>query len=850
MPLLAPGVARALARWRARHYRDVRYELEFRLAPGAASVPGVLALSLTLPAQPVDLVLDWRGRAPHETEVNGAALQPLERSEHLVIARRHLQGGRNRVRLRFEAPVAASGAPLVRFRDPEDGAEYVYTLLVPADASALFPCFDQPDLKARLRLALELPAGWRAVANAPAEDESAGRVRFAPTAPLSTYLFAFAAGPFAIVARAGEATRLFVRRTRAPQARAHAHALLGLNRAALEWFAAYFDHPFAFAKYDLVLLPGFPYGGMEHAGATFLDEQRVLLAAPASAADCLRRAQLLLHEAAHQWFGNLVTMRWFDDLWLKEGFAELMAAKALEALAPQFDAWSAFHAAKSAALQTDATRATTPLRHRLANLADAKSAYSPLVYAKAAALLRQAEFLLGAPLFRRAVRAFLRRHAYGAADSKDLVRALERASGRRLARWAAAWLERRGAPTVCARWRLDAAGRISGLRLQQRDALGGGRRWPMRLRVAAIGAGGEALADVMLVRASVRVPALEGFAAPRLVLANAGDFGYGRFLLDSRSLAGALDPEFEPAGALLEAQIAEALWEAVRDAGLAPERFIAWALRRIARTADEVVLAGLLERLEIAFRHYLSDAQREALAPRIERALLAEGALAPAPPSRRLALLRAFLALAWSREALADLARLLDGAIEVPGVPLAAAARFRIVQRLLERGAPLAAERLAAEAARDRTEDARRLAFAAGAAAPDLGTKRAYLRAFLYDRTLPDAWIMAALPALAPPEHAALTAPLLAEALACLAELKRRRTIFLVDAWLKAFVGAQTPAGALQTVNAFLRDSRLDSDLRLKLRQAADGLARTLRIRARYAGGRPSCSRRRRVSRP
>ncbi|MDW8467954.1 MAG: hypothetical protein RML56_01990 [Burkholderiales bacterium] len=228
-PTLEAGVPRALAEWRARHYRDVRYELEFRLSPGAARVPGTLALSVTLGARPVDLVLDWRGEPPQSLEVNGAQAQPEVRKDRLVVPARLLEPGRNVLRLRFEAAAGDAGAPLLRYRDAEDGAEYVYTLVVPADASALFPCFDQPDLRARFRLSLELPAGWRAVANAPAEAETAGRVRFAETAPLPTYLFAFAAGPFEALTNADDPVRLFVRRARAERARAEAGEVLALH---------------------------------------------------------------------------------------------------------------------------------------------------------------------------------------------------------------------------------------------------------------------------------------------------------------------------------------------------------------------------------------------------------------------------------------------------------------------------------------------------------------------------------------------------------------------------------------------------------------------------------------------
>jgi aminopeptidase N len=835
-PALEPGVPRALAQWRAKHYRDLRYDLRLGLAAGAGRAAGSMTMSVSLPAPPVDLVLDWRGGELRGLRVNGRHHPARVRSEHLVIPRRLLRPGANTVALEFEAPVGAAGAPITRYLDREDGSEYVYTLLVPADASAMFPCVDQPDLKARFRLALELPRDWRAVSNAPAVEEAPGTIRFAETAPISTYLFAFAAGPFEILAAPGEGTRLFVRRTRAARTKEHAQEMLRLNRAALEYFAGYFRRPYPFAKYDLVLVPELAYGGMEHAGATFLNEERVLFPAPPAATDLLRRAQLLFHEASHQWFGNLVTMRWFDDLWLKEGFANFMAAKATEALAPEFDAWTAFHALKSAAVRTDATRGTTAIRYPLANLADAKSAYGAIAYSKGPAVLRQAEFLLGEAAFRRAVRDLVRRHAFGAADWKDLVRAFERASGRRLGRWASAWVERRGMPTVRARWSFDASGRIADLRLEQHDALGEGGSWPMRLRVAAIGAADVGSADVLLGPNGARARALEGFPAPRLVMPNAGDFGYGRFLLDPHSMESALDAGFHTGDTLLDAQIAEALWESVRDASLAPERFLAWAIGRIPRTADDVALGALLAKTEVAFRRYLSDAQRDALAPSLEHALLAEGALAARTQSRRLALLRAFLDLAWSADAMAALKRLLEGSLEVPGIALASRDRFRAIQRLLARGDRDAPGLLGAQAAADRSDDGRRYAYAAAAAAPDAGAKRALLRAFLEDASLAEAWIEAALGPLNSPEQAALTEPLLAEALGRLPELKRRRRIFFVNTWLAAFVGGQTGARALAAVEAELRGGRLDPDLRLKVLEAVDGLERAVRIRERYAG--------------
>jgi aminopeptidase N len=760
--------------------------------------------------------------------VNGKAVKARHAQQHLVIPRAAVKAGANRVELQFQAPVAVAGRALTRYRDREDGARYVYSLFVPADASSAFPCFDQPDLKARFALSLEMPASWRAVSNAPALEESRGRARFAETEPIPTYLFAFAAGPFEAIELPGEATRLFVRRSQLARAREHAPEVLRLNRAALAFFEREFARPYPFAKYDLVLVPELAYGGMEHAGVTFLNEAAVLFPFAPSNPDLLRRAQLLFHEASHQWFGNLVTMRWFDDLWLKEGFANFMAAKAAAEIVPRLEPWSAFHALKTNAYRIDATAGTTPLRQPLANLSAAKSAYGAIVYSKGPAVLRQAEFYLGEARFRRAVRDFLQRHAWGAADWADLVRAFERAAGHDLQSWAAAWVNRRGLPNVELQWRGGA------LWLAQEDALGEHGLWPQKLVVAAAGEDGQVrTSETRLERKSIRVVGPAAHPAARWLYPNAGDFGYGRFLLDEASRKALLaEPVALPDG-LLRAQLVEALWESVRDAELAPQAYIGWALALAAEEADDVILAGLLARLETAFRRYLSDAQRDAIAPRLERAL-SQAMLDAATPSKRILLLRAYAALAWTPAGLADLQKLLEGEISLPSVALGTRDRFRLAARLAQRGVPEAAALLAALEKLETGDDARRYAFAARAAQPGARAKRAMYERWRSDAALPESWVEEALEPFNAPEHAADTAPLLAPALAALPELKRTHKIFFVERWLAAFLGGQADAAALEEVRRLLQKD-LDDDLRLKVLQAADGLERAVRIRERHA---------------
>jgi aminopeptidase N len=872
-PGLEPGVSRDLAQWRAKNYRDVRYALVIGVTAGATKLVGTETIEVTLPRAVPDLVLDWRpsGGSAHvgQLRVNGKPAKARLEQDHLILAARLLRRGRNRVTLSFESPIALSGSAVTRYVDREDGSEYVYTLFVPSDASSAFPCFDQPDLKARFSLELVLPRAWTAIGNAPitaTEDVSNGlhRFRFAATRPISTYLFAFAAGPFAEVkvpaspespsagktARAQRAakgrprspavgkaveTRLFVRKSQLARARTEAPELLRLNRESVRWFERYFASRFPFPKYDLVLVPEFAYGGMEHAGATFLREDAVLFPSAPNETDILARAQLLFHETSHQWFGDSVTMKWFDDLWLKEGFANFMAAKAAEALLPAHSVWNAFHALKTAAYRTDVTQGTTPIYRPLSNLSAAKSAYGNIVYAKAPAVLRQAEFYVGATVFRRAVRQLVKQHAYGSADWNDLVAALERASGRKLKGWAQAWVKRRGMPEVRLAWDTDRDGRPKNVVLEQHNVLNEGGTWPMKLKVFALPESGlPRSADAFLRGESARVPAIDGMPEIEFAFPNSGDYGYGRFLLDPASREAVLArPEIVP-GDLLRALVFASLWESVRDAEIAPLAYLDFVVRVAPIEGDPVTLAALLQRAQVAFLHYASDAQRDALAPRFEQ-LLAEGMLRADTPGRRITFLRTFTASAWSESGRSRLKSLLANTLEIPEVKLSSRDRFRAIARLLALDDPEAKQLLAAQIAADSGDDGRRYAFAAAAAERSAEAKRVYFERFFNEKGLPESWIDAALGSFNAVEHAELTQPFLDLALAALPEFKRTRKIFFVNNWLAAFIGGQVDVGALEQVESFARQPELEPDLKLQLLEAMDGLARTVKIRARFA---------------
>jgi aminopeptidase N len=842
-PAIGPGISEALARARAASITDVRYDLALDLTSPDSAL-GRVAIGFRRSGHG-DVVLDFRGRRLGEVTVNGAGLdRPSLRHGHLILPAARLRAGENAVAIEFVADIAPSGASIIRSDDPSDGSTYLYTLLVPADANQLFPCFDQPDLKARVRLALTAPAAWSVVANGPAlaADTAAGRVttRFAETPPISTYLIAFAAGPWARAEASveGRSITAYVRRSRAREA--DLDTLIALNGRALGWMERYFGRAYPFAKFDFVLAPAFPFGGMEHPGAVFYSEDAFVFRERPTLPRRLARYSTILHEAAHQWFGDLVTMRWFDDLWLKEGFATFMAAKALADLEPDSEAWKTFYLGnKPSAYGVDRTEGTRPLYQTLANLDQAKSNYGAIVYNKAPAVLKQLEYMVGNDAFQRGVEGFLRRHAFGNAGWRDLIGAVGSAAGRSLDGFGRDFMLRPGMPVVEQRLviRND---RIARLALAQRPAraLSGTRPWTERTEVLLAYADRPPVRIPVELRDSVtEVVKARGLPAPEFVFANAGDYGYFLLLLDSASVAmlerGALhgvDDNF------LRAMLWGALWDQVRAYRMPPDRFVHLVLQELPRERDEQIVPVLIGRLGRAVEAYLEPTERRGLQLEVERVLQSGADDRTLPYGVRKAYSDGFIGLAASPAGVAALDSLLD-ADSVAGEPLRDPTRWNAVTRLLELGAASAEPRYAQQERRDTTPDGRRRAFIAGAGRPSAKVKREYFVRWFADSTLNEEWATGSLGPFNALEHERLTFPWLRPALDSLPYIQAHRRIFFLESWLAAFLQGQTTDSALQVVREWLRDHpHLPADLRRKVLQHMDELERTVRIRTEGPG--------------
>jgi aminopeptidase N len=762
-PPIEPGVPQTLARWRAERYRDVRYRLNLTLEKMSPVLKGTIEIRANVspgPAATADkseppataggenaIILDWRKIKGNESlstvsnvsingkiaslsgarppaDAGGSDLSFDELNEHLIF-RDGVVAGENVIKLDFTSPILPSGSAVTRYVDKEDGSEYLYSLFVPSDASTAFPVFDQPDLKARFKLTVGVNYGWTVISNsrmAFIQAFSKDYFEFEETKPISTYVLAFAAGPWEEVsvpptvaggdlsrgsggekvARRGTSgpsttldlgtegaepnetsrasgaqdndldytrrftsgyhleapsvqgkelkTCIYVRKSQAAKFKPHAAEVFRLNREGVKFLEEYFDYKYPFPKYDIVLIPEFPFGGMEHAGATFLRESAVIFPSEPTANDHISRANVIFHEAAHQWFGDTVTMRWFDDLWLKEGFAEFMAYKTLEKVMPQYNAWKAFYERnKPLAYATDSTRGTTPIYQEIPNLSAAKSAYGNIVYRKAPSFLRQAEFYLGPDKFQMAVRAFLKKHEFSNAEWKDLANEfVEVGYQSRLEKFTnpvstearkddiregifqflEGWVRQRGMPIFKTQVIEDSSYSYV-IKMRPEDILREGHVWKLKTRALimddvfpspsvetlsfdvtrnVVNSVGSNVMNLLHYGRSNSKGSLKFY----FFFPNYQDYGYGIFLLDDKSRDYVLKNIRNEKDDFLRSMMWGALWDSVREGELDPREYVELAIKNISVEKDELTIQTILGRVSTAMTYYIPqpDAER------------------------------------------------------------------------------------------------------------------------------------------------------------------------------------------------------------------------------------------------
>jgi aminopeptidase N len=840
-----PGVSHMLAIARAARISDLRYSLAFALKPHATAVEGRETLSF-IDSGSGDLVLDYRDGTIASASLNGKAIATTLDNGHLTLPAGALIKGNNKLEITFTSLAGAAGKAITQYEDRDDGSEYVYTLFVPMDASMAFPCFDQPDLKARFTLEVAAPAEWTVIANTASTSVTKSGTNavsaFPETRPISTYLFAFTAGPWVNVHPVAGSPGVYVRKSQAARAAAEVPQVQQMATRGIAYLVDYFQQPFPFPKYDFVLIPGFPFGGMEHAGETFLNEDGVLFRTAPTESDRFRRNILVLHETTHQWFGDLVTMKWFDDLWLKEGFAQYMAYKALAELEPAQLPWKHFYEdIKPAAYGIDETQGTTPIFQDIRNLKDAKSAYGAIVYQKAPSVLKQLNFFLGEENFRDGLRMYLKQHAYANAQWADLIGAFEKTGKKDVQTWAKAWILQRGMPEINAAWTCK-NGALASLTLSQHDVLNTKAVWPISNELLIVPSVPVEPLRVEWNTSQYVVKEAAGKPCPRLVFANADDYAYGRFLLDAKSeeavrasipgaQAGTSDgPLANSRFALNNAMLWGALWDNVHVARSSPASYLELALKDLPFQDDESLARIQGGRVATAMHAYMPADARTKYAPRIET-IATERMLHAPTAGLRIVSFRTLSGIAETPPGLGKIKALLDGILTVPGMPLKPLDRWNLIGHLVAMNDPDAATLFAAEKTKDHSGEGQKYAYAVEAGTPSADVKARYFDEYLHSATRQEDWITQSLRSFNSWNQTALTEPYLSRALDAIPEIKLHRKIFFMGAWLGAFIDGQHSAEAQAAVHAWLAAAKIDPDLRLKVLEVSDALDRTVLIR-------------------
>jgi aminopeptidase N len=802
-----------------------------------------------------DTVIDIAADKIHRATLNGRELDVSGYDESIGIELTAL-AEHNVVVVDADCRYSNTGEGLHRFVDPVDSEVYLYSQFETADAKRMFACFDQPDLKAVFHVSVTAPQHWQVVSNGAATSVDGGVHIFATTPRMSTYLVALIAGPYArwddsYSDEHGEIPLgIFCRATLAEFM--DAERLFTQTKQGFGFYHKNFGVPYAFGKYDQLFVPEFNAGAMENAGAvTFLEDY--VFRSKVTRASYERRAETVLHEMAHMWFGDLVTMRWWDDLWLNESFATF-ASVLCQSEATEFtEAWTTFaNAEKSWAYRQDQLPSTHPVAADIPDLAAVEVNFDGITYAKGASVLKQLVAYVGLEHFLAGLRDYFRAHAFNNATFDDLLSALETASGRDLSDWGRQWLKTTGLNTLRADFDVDADGRFTRFAVAQSGAApGAGETRVHRLAVGIYDDDGSG----KLVRIhreeldvhgeSTEVPVLIGVSRGRLVLVNDDDLTYCSLRLDPDSLQTALERIADIAEPLPRTLVWSAAWEMTRDAELRARDFVSLVSGGVHAETEVGVAQRLLLQAQAALGSYADpDWARSEGWPAFADRLLELARGAQAGSDHQLAFVNALCSSVLSTRHVVVLADLLDhdpADLGLAGLSIDTDLRWRIVTALAAAGDidadGLQTPFIDAEVQRDPTAAGKRQGALASAARPQLAVKEKAWSQVIEDDTLPNITARSIIGGFVEPSQAELLKPFTERYFAAIRGVWQRRSSEVAQTVvIGLYPSLDISDDGIAAADRFLADPELPPALRRLVLEGRAGIERSLRAR-RFDGG-------------
>lgn len=821
------GVSLALAQFRKSKLSDINYQLEFRI-PEVIDQPiqAIEKLTFTINDISEDLLIDFR-----ESEdklkgiiVNDKLVEINFKNEHIIIGKEGLRRGKNIIEFNF----FAGETSLNRKED------FLYTLFVPDRARTAFPCFDQPNLKATFDLILDLPAKWTAIANGPIAllslKDGRKNVQFEKSDLISTYLFSFVAGEFETESRIlnGREMTMLHRETDTVKVNRNLDLIFYLHDASIQWLEEYTAIPYPFKKFDFALIPSFQYGGMEHVGAIQYQANSLLLDENPSQSQLLSRASLIAHETAHMWFGDLVTMDWFNDVWTKEVFANFMAAKMVNPSFPEIDHDLNFlvrHYPSSYAV--DRTEGANPIRQELNNLNEAGQMYGPIIYNKAPIMMRQLEMLIGAKTFQAGMQEYLKTYAYKNATWPNLVDILDRITpDKDLKQWSQVWVNTPGRPE----FELDIIRQreqLNQLKMNQTDPYGIDRIWPQGLVAAGWLNETKVYKKVISDKPQVDID-LPVQKLSDLVLSADGR-GYGLFQVDINMVR----LRYTSMTDLEKGAVFVNLYENFLEGKTQRISYIETIKWVLLKEKNQLLLNLILGQMSNIYWSFLTDEERSEVAVDLEELLFYCVENVAESASTKKIFFNALSNVVITEDNINKLNDIWTGVIVIEDLKFSENEQVGLAAQLAIKMPDRAEAIVESQLSKIKNPDTKaRFEFVSPALSNDVKTRDQFFNSLKDEKNRQtESWVLSALSYLHHPLRRAESEKYIKPSLELLKEIQETGDIFFPSRWLGQTLGNHNTASATKIVRDFLsKNPDYNAQLKMKILQSADDLFRSDKI--------------------
>lgn len=754
-PVPGDNLTRSEAQERASLIQVDAYDVALDLTRGAETFRSTTTVRFTA-TEGASSFIDAITRTVHSVTLNGVELDPADVADGVRIRLDSL-AAENVLRVDADALYTNTGEGLHRFVDPVDGEVYLYSQFEVPDSRRVFAAFEQPDLKAAFSFTVTAPAAWQVVSNQPTPEpvpagDGVATWSFEPTPRISSYITALIAGPYVVetdslVSSDGRTVPLgvFARASLAPFL--DADYVFEKTKQGFAFYEEKFGVPYPFAKYDQLFVPEFNAGAMENAGAVTFTETYVFRSKVTDAVK-ERRVVTILHELAHMWFGDLVTMKWWNDLWLNESFAEYASTLATAEATEWTEAWTTFAAMeKSWAYRQDQLPSTHPIVATINDLEDVQVNFDGITYAKGASVLKQLVAWVGEKEFLAGVHEYFVKHAFSNTELRDLLVELEATSGRDLTEWSAQWLETAGVNTLRPEIEVDEEGAIASFAILQSAVADYPTIRPHRLAIGLYDFEGDRLVRIDRLELDVdgertEVPELIGRTRPALVLLNDDDLAYAKIRLDDASLAVAIEHLASISSPLARSLVWGSVWDATRDAESAPRDFVRLVLGNIATETESTTLRTVLGQLVSTASQYVAPEHRDEVLAEVGDRLWTLAQSAEAGSDAQFQFVKVLAAVATTPAHLDAVQALREGTTTLPGLEIDTDLSWELLIALVAGGRADASDIDAALAA-DNTATGAQSAANARAAIPTAEAKRAAWDSVTLDDSAPNTIVRA-----------------------------------------------------------------------------------------------------------